>query len=143
MNQEKVLQEKQTKNTTLRRINYFRRQTKTKDSQMFKFKNVAEANRMDHKGCGLAVQMLRNTILTHTKMLLSIMCYCWNSSAPLNTPSILEAAATATAMECCKKMMMVSSGALISSSLTMLVDLVTAAGVADGDVRVISDTPEK
>lgn len=41
-------------------------------------------------------------------------------------------------------MMMVSSGALISSSPTkMLVNLVTAAGVADGDVRVISDTPEK
>lgn len=70
---------------------------------MFKLKNVAEANRMDkvdHKGCGLAVKMLKNTTLTHTKTFLSIKCYCWNYSVPLNTPSILEAAVAATAMKC-------------------------------------------
>lgn len=51
---------------------------------MFKLKNVAEAIRMDKvdlKGCGLAVQMLKNTTLTHTKtffkykvLLLELFC---------------------------------------------------------------------
>lgn len=98
---------------------------------------------IDHKGCSQAVQILRNITLTH-KMFLSIMCYSWNSSATVNTPSSLEAAVAATAVECCEKDDDVSSGALISSSLTkMLVDLVAAAGVVDGDVCVISDTAPK
>lgn len=57
---------------------------------------------IDHKGCGQAVQILRNTTLTH-KLFLSIMCYSWNSSATVNTPSSLEAAVAAKGVECCKK----------------------------------------
>lgn len=130
----------------LRKINYFRRSTKSKESQMFKIENVAEANRMDkvdHKACGLAVQMLRNTTLTHKDIfkykVLELFCssehpFHLGSSCGYDSNGVLKS----------KKMMMVSSGALISSSPTkMLVNLVTAAGVADGDVRVISDTPEK
>lgn len=101
---------------------------------------------VDHKGCGLVVKMLKNATLTHTKtffkykgLLLELFCsseypFHLGSSCGCDSNEVLKS----------KKMMMVSSGALISSSPTkMLVNLVTAAGVADGDVRVISDTPEK